>query len=162
MKKSTSSKKSAGPKRRPAAKRQSPKRATDLDAEQVAKSASFRKAASKAESYAKDPTRLRKLFEDASKKARETPTGPFGEMWAYVMAMIRLIRAYYRGDYRDTPWEHLLIIIAAVIYFVTPIDIIPDWIPLAGLIDDAFVIGLALRTVRDDLDAFMAWETSKA
>jgi uncharacterized membrane protein YkvA (DUF1232 family) len=154
-------KKHPSPKKKSTAKPRT-KRPTPLDAEGVAKSPSFRKAASKAESYAKDPKRLRKLFEEASKKAREVPTGPFAEKWAYFMAMIRLIRAYYRREYRDIPWQHFLLIIAAIIYFVMPFDAIPDWIPFAGMIDDAFVISFALRSVRADLDAFMAWETSKA
>jgi uncharacterized membrane protein YkvA (DUF1232 family) len=82
-------------------------------------------------------------------------------MWAYLMAMIRLIRAYYRGDYRQISWQNLLIVVAAIIYFVMPLDVIPDWIPIAGYIDDAVVIGFALRSVRSDLNDFMAWETTK-
>jgi uncharacterized membrane protein YkvA (DUF1232 family) len=78
------------------------------------------------------------------------------------MAMIRLIRAYYRAEYRDVPWHHFVIIVAAIIYFITSLDVIPDFIPLAGYIDDSFVVGMALRSVRADLDAFMAWETSMA
>ena len=76
------------------------------------------------------------------------------------MAMLRLIRAYYTGAYREIPWQSLVLIIIAVIYFVSPIDLIPDWIPVIGLIDDAFVVGLVLKSVKDDLDAFMEWETS--
>ena len=66
-----------------------------------------------------------------------------------------------RGEYRDISSPKLLIIVAAIIYFVSPFDVIPDWIPVLGHIDDAFVVGLALKSVRVDLDTFMAWETSK-
>jgi uncharacterized membrane protein YkvA (DUF1232 family) len=55
----------------------------------------------------------------------------------------------------------LLIIIAAILYFVSPFDVIPDWVPVLGHIDDAFVISLALKSVRLDLDTFMAWETAR-
>ena len=40
--------------------------------------------------------------------------------------MLRLIRAYYRGDYRLIAESTLVIIIAAVIYVVSPLDVIPD------------------------------------
>jgi uncharacterized membrane protein YkvA (DUF1232 family) len=50
----------------------------------------------------------------------------------------------------------------AVIYFVSPIDFIPDFIPVAGFIDDALVVSLALNQVKADLDAFMAWEMEPA
>jgi uncharacterized membrane protein YkvA (DUF1232 family) len=125
----------------------------------ITRSAYFREAAAKAGSYAKDPEKLRKLFEQASNKLREMPRRPFAEMWAYVMAMIRLVRAYHAGTYRQISWRSFLIIIGALLYLVSPLDVIPDWIPVLGYVDDALVIALALKSVRDDLDAFMEWET---
>jgi uncharacterized membrane protein YkvA (DUF1232 family) len=77
------------------------------------------------------------------------------------MAMIRLIHAYHQREYRDISSQNLRIIVAAIIYFVSPFDVIPDWVPVFGHIDDAFVVRLALKSVRGDLDTFMAWETSK-
>jgi uncharacterized membrane protein YkvA (DUF1232 family) len=137
------------------------KRKTVVGGNEITQSAAFQKAASKAESYLKDPRRLRKLFEDAVEKINDIPRGPFAETWPYLMAMIRVIRAYHQREYRDISQENLLIVIAAIIYFVSPFDVIPDWVPVLGHIDDAFVIALALTSVRADLDTFMAWETSK-
>ena len=77
------------------------------------------------------------------------------------MAMIRLIRAYHQGEYRDISSQNLLVIVAAIIYFVSPFDVIPDSVPIFGHIDDALVVRLAMKSVRADLDTFMAWETSK-
>jgi uncharacterized membrane protein YkvA (DUF1232 family) len=77
------------------------------------------------------------------------------------MAMIRLIRAYYRAEYRDISRQHFVIIVAAIVYFLTPADAISDWIPIAGFVDDALVVSVALGVVRGDLDAFMGWETSQ-
>jgi len=56
---------------------------------------------------------------------------------------------------------NLLVIVAAMIYFVSPFDVIPDSVPILGHIDDAMVVRLALESVRGDLDTFMAWETSR-
>jgi Uncharacterized conserved protein len=132
-----------------------------ITADDVIQSAFFRKAVSEAAEYAKKPERLKQLFEEARTKAKEIPRGAFFERWAYVMAMIRLIRAYYRGEYRDIPRQHFVIIVAAVLYFLTPADVISDWIPITGFVDDALVVSVALGAVRDDLDAFMGWETSQ-
>jgi uncharacterized membrane protein YkvA (DUF1232 family) len=128
---------------------------------EITQSAAFRRANADAESYSRDPRRLRKLFEDAVGKINHIPRGPFADTWPYLMAMIRFIRAYHRGEYRDISAQNLLTIVSAIIYFVSPFDVIPDWIPVFGHIDDAFVISLALKSVRADLDTFMAWETSK-
>jgi uncharacterized membrane protein YkvA (DUF1232 family) len=129
--------------------------------DEITQSAAFRRATSDAEGYAGDPDRLRKLVEDAVGKINVIPRGPFADTWPYLMAMVRVIREYQRGEYRDMAAPKLLIIIAAILYFVSPFDVIPDWIPVLGHIDDAFVISLALKSVRTDLDTFMAWETAR-
>ena len=129
--------------------------------DEVTESAAFRRATADAEAYAGDPERLRKLLRDAVGKLNVIPRGPFGEAWPYLLAMLRLARDFQTGDYRDMPRPKLLIVIAAIIYFVSPFDVIPDYLPVLGHIDDAFVVGLALKSVRAELDTFMAWETSR-
>ena len=160
MKKRKPSSAAARPGKKTAAKPRA-KRKNQANGNEITRSAAFRKATAEAESYAKDPRRLRKLFEDAREKINDIPRGPFAETWPYLMAMIRLIRAYHQREYRDTPSQNLLIVIAAIIYFVSPFDLIPDSVPIFGHIDDALVVRLALKSVRADLDTFMAWETSK-
>ncbi|HVF72767.1 MAG TPA: DUF1232 domain-containing protein [Chthoniobacterales bacterium] len=134
---------------------------TGLKANEITHSSAFRRAAADAEAYAREPKRLAKLVEDAVGKINVIPRGPFADTWPYLMAMVRVIRAYARKEYRDVPQSNLLTIIAAIIYFVSPFDVIPDYVPILGHIDDAVVISLALRSVRADLDAFMAWETAR-
>jgi len=151
----------ATPSRRQAPARPRPKRKSAAGGNEITQSAAFQKAASKAESYLGEPKKLRRLFEEAIEKINDIPRGPFADTWPYLMAMIRLIRAYYREEYRDMSRQNLLIVVAAIIYFVSPFDVIPDWVPVLGHIDDAFVVALALRSARADLDTFMAWETSK-
>ena len=160
MKKRKPSSSAARPRKKAAAKPRA-KQGSQPVGDEITESAAFRRATADAESYAGDPKRLRKLFEDAAGKVNVIPRGPFTDTWPYLMAMIRVIRDYQRGDYRDISTPKLLIIIAAIIYFVSPFDVIPDWIPVLGHIDDAFVVSLALKSVRADLDTFMAWETSR-
>jgi len=125
------------------------------------RSRAFAQAMTSARSYAKDPQRLRALFKEAVKKEPSIPTEPFKETWAYFQAMLRLIRAYYRGDYRDLATSTLILIIAAIIYVLNPFDLIPDAIPLAGFLDDAAVLAFAIRSTRQTLDNFMAWEIAR-
>jgi uncharacterized membrane protein YkvA (DUF1232 family) len=132
-----------------------------LAGNEITQSAAFRRATIDAEAYVTDPTRLRKLVQDAVGKINIIPRGPFGETWPHLLAMIRVIRDYQRAEYRDMPADKLLVIIAAILYFVSPFDVIPDWVPVLGHIDDAFVVSLALKSVRNDLDMFMAWETAR-
>ncbi|HLW36291.1 MAG TPA: YkvA family protein [Chthoniobacterales bacterium] len=109
--------------------------------------------------FAKNPKALRELFEEARRKMGSIPKTPFKELWAYLQAMLRLIRAYYRGDYRQISVANLIIIIAAIIYVLDPWDLIPDWIPGIGFVDDATVLAFAVQKTRETLDNFTTWET---
>lgn len=147
-------KKARTPKKKPAV-RAAPDPALEkrLDAE-------FAKAVQSAKSYIENPQRLRGLFQEAAKEAATMPKEPFSETWAYFQAMLRLIRAYAEGTYIGASESTLVVVIAAIIYVVNPLDVIPDALPAIGYLDDATVIALAVRRSRQALDDFMAWETS--
>jgi uncharacterized membrane protein YkvA (DUF1232 family) len=124
------------------------------------RSEAFARALADARTHVNDPERLRALFEEAGRKAAAVPKEPFEHSWPYVQAMLRLIRAYFRGEYRNVPQEGLLWIITAMNYFVDPFDLIPDEVPFLGFVDDAAVMSFALARTRGTLDDFMAWEIS--
>jgi len=75
--------------------------------------------------------------------------------------LIRLAKAWARGEYREIPWRALVTIIAAVLYFLSPIDAIPDAIPVIGLLDDAAVVAYVVRKLSEDLDQFRVWEGTR-
>ncbi len=135
----------------------SPKR-DDLSPKSAPRSPAFSQALTNARSYAKDPERLRQLFKEAVKKAPTIPKDPFKDLWAYFQAMLRLIRAYYRREYRNIPMQNLVMIVGAIIYILNPFDLIPDWIAGLGFADDAVVLAFAVRRTRQTLDDFMTWE----
>ncbi|MEM9444243.1 MAG: YkvA family protein [Verrucomicrobiota bacterium] len=124
-------------------------------------SSSFRNAQSKAESYANNPLKLEELMKEAQNKSKRIHKGPLLEIWSYLMAMFRLIRAYYSKTYRHIPWSSILMIIAGIVYFVSPMDMIPDWIPALGFLDDAAVLGFLIKMLRNDLNRFMKWEETQ-
>jgi serine/threonine protein kinase len=120
----------------------------------------FARALTDAKACASDPESLRALFDSAAKKASIISKKPFRQNWAYLQTMLRLIRAYHRGEYDQVSDDALVWIIAALNYLVDPFDLIPDNIPLLGLVDDAHVVELVTDKTRRTLDAFMAWETA--
>ena len=103
---------------------------------------------------------LRSLFEQAAKKAASLPKQPFKENWAYLQTMLRLVRAYERGEYRQLSNDALIWIVAGLNYLVDPFDLIPDKTPFLGFVDDATVIEFVAAKTRQTLDDFMTWETT--
>ncbi len=68
--------------------------------------------------------------------------------------------AYANGKYRAVPWKTVMTLLAAIIYFLNPLDLIPDFIPLMGLTDDVAVLVWAYDLISTEIDKFMAWEKS--
>ncbi len=65
--------------------------------------------------------------------------------WESLQIFLRLLRAQLIGKFR-APTDSILMIIAAVIYFVSPFDLIPDSVPVLGLIiDDAAVVSCVAK-----------------
>jgi uncharacterized membrane protein YkvA (DUF1232 family) len=73
----------------------------------------------------------------------------------------RLIKAYALGQYREVPWKTILLIVAAVIYFVNPLDLVPDLVPLTGLTDDFAVLLWVYNSVSNEIDKFLTWEKDR-
>ena len=114
-----------------------------------------------ADRYQSDHEKADALAGRAWRRA-EHPRGPLIRVLADLKSFIRLLHAWGTGRYKQIPWKSMSLIIAAVLYFVSPIDAIPDFIPGLGMIDDAFVIAWVMRQVRKDVEDFNFWEDSTA
>jgi len=117
----------------------------------------FLNARKRAQKILDDPEALKKVA-DESYKSGASRSGPFAAVMDDFRALVRLVVAYARGNYRDIPADSLLLVVAGLIYVVSPIDLIPDAIPVMGFADDAAVIGWVIKSVRGELDSFRAWE----
>lgn len=79
----------------------------------------------------------------------------FGEN---LFTLIRLLKAWASGHYRKAPWKSLIYVLGAVIYFLNPLDLIPDPIYMLGFVDDAAVVGLVFSVIKSDISKFSEWE----
>ena len=80
-----------------------------------------------------------------------------GNALAYVPLMMSLVRSYVKKEYTDAPITTMISVVVALIYFLSPIDLIPDNIPGAGYIDDAVVDSGCLALIRTDLEDYRIW-----
>lgn len=62
-----------------------------------------------------------------------------------------LLAAYFCATDPATPYRAKGILLAALAYFVLPVDVVPDWLLIAGFTDDAAVLAAAIQTVRANL-----------
>ncbi|NRT17912.1 uncharacterized membrane protein YkvA (DUF1232 family) [Hymenobacter sp. 9A] len=129
----------------------------------VAGSALFKKFLAKAENYLRQPTLLRKLLLDAYTKAQQkNELGSLAhEAWTTLQTLFRLIRASVAGDYTGVPGTTVAAAVAVLIYFISPIDLIPDFIPVVGLVDDMALIAWFSLTIKTEIDKFHEWELTR-
>jgi uncharacterized membrane protein YkvA (DUF1232 family) len=70
-----------------------------------------------------------------------------------ILLLYRLLRDWWDGTY-EVPWRTAAAITAALLYFINPFDIVPDFIPVIGYLDDAVVVGACLKLVKSDLRTY--------
>lgn len=76
--------------------------------------------------------------------------------------MLRMFGAWATGRYRTVPGMSLLLLIALLIYLFSPFDLIPDFLPGIGMLDDIALFGFLLRSLLRDARRFRAWEQDRA
>ena len=128
----------------------------------MSKESSIKEYISNAKKIINDDEKLKKLIEDVLKKMKEISSDKktSAKLNDSLRLFIRIINAYTSKEYTYVPWKTICLIVAGLIYFIYPVDLIPDFIPVSGLIDDIALIAWIYESIQDDIDNFLEWEKS--
>ena len=107
-----------------------------------------------ASDFIKNPARLDSLLNEAEEKLRAIPG--IGETVSGLPVIISLVRSWIKKEYEVQP-KVLVTIVAAFLYLVKGKDLISDKIPIIGMTDDIAVLGVALKIIEPELNAYRAW-----
>ncbi|MDE0491347.1 YkvA family protein [Psychrobacter sp. A3] len=75
-----------------------------------------------------------------------------------LLLLMSLVKDYYQGNYRNIPYKTISAAVVGLLYVLNPIDIIPDFIPFIGHIDDALVLKFCLKMIDKDLTKYKKWK----
>lgn len=109
----------------------------------------------KAKAMLADKDALDEFLEKLSKKIKLVPK--YGDKLACAVDMAMLINDFVRGDYTEVPMKTIEAVLGALIYFVSPVDFIPDSLVGVGYIDDAMVLGAAYAATQSDIQKYLSW-----
>lgn len=130
---------------------------------QISKNILFSSLVRKAARLLGKPGKIALLLHEAYKKlsSAEDQTGGFAKIKETMFTFIRLVRNFITGRYREISRKSIIIGVATLLYLVMPIDLIPDFIPALGLMDDLSLMAWFLNAFQRELLKYKEWESQQ-
>ena len=109
-----------------------------------------------------DDTDLETVVEEADAiEERFRSHGPLRRLLADGKLLLGLVRDVRSGRYEKVPVWTLSAAAFALLYVLNPFDVIPDAIPLLGVLDDAAVVSACLKLLEQDLHDYRLWRRAQ-
>ena len=104
------------------------------------------------------------LNETADKLAdKGSKDNKFRQLFDVALTLVRLVRSYVTGNYRDISTSTIVSGLAVLLYVLSPIDLVPDFIPVLGFLDDLSLVSWFVGKFQGEIIRFREWEqTSQA
>ncbi len=100
-----------------------------------------------------DEEDVKEVLEEGESKARDllnSSVGKFVKLGKQTLLLWKMLRDWWNDKY-ELPWKSVTAVTAALLYFINPMDVIPDFIPGIGYLDDITVVTICIQLVQDDL-----------
>lgn len=121
----------------------------------------FNEKKSKSDQILDDDAKVKSELGKANKKAEAVNAESFKGIFGEVKLLLELISSYRKKEYTHISRGLIVAALAAVMYFVSPVDAIFDFIPGLGYVDDVFVLSYVLKKLREELANFQIWKNNK-
>ena len=113
---------------------------------------------SKAEKVVQEEGRVYELIRKASEKIEKLGRKTFGDTWDEMLLVVEMIKRWSQGDYQDISKKSVIMVVAAIIYFVAPLDAVPDFLFGWGYLDDLAVLRLVFNQLKVEIEKFKQWK----
>lgn len=111
-----------------------------------------------AEKILSEKKRSKEFIKRVQEKMGKVKFTKFSKVKKDLSTGIEMLKSYIKGQYKEVPWQSLILLVGSLIYFLNPLDFIPDFIPIKGFIDDFTVLGFVLGSIKADLDKYEIWK----
>ena len=101
------------------------------------------------------------LGKEGKAKTIVEKAGFLSQYWDDIKTSFALIRDWFNGSYDKVPARMIVSLAGALIYLVSPLDLIPDWVPMAGLVDDAAMLAFVFQLSKVDLSVYRRWKMAQ-
>lgn len=123
----------------------------------------FRITLQQAKKLISNPTRANKLMNKALDKSNSTEakTPLLKEMKENIILFFQMLRDFFTGKYRKFSPRTAIKLLAALLYFLLFIDLIPDFLAVIGFTDDAAIIAWVLNSISKDVKKYKLWKEER-
>ena len=116
----------------------------------------------KADSIASKRDKIKGLLHSVSEKMKEIAQNPaVKESIGQFEVAFRMVKAHVTNEYKGISNRTLGMLVLGLLYFVLPLDFLPDFIPVIGYVDDLTVIVAIFKSLSSDIEKFLEWERTK-
>lgn len=115
----------------------------------------FRNLNAKSNAIYQDNEKLQNLIVNAKNIAEENTT--FKKLLGDIKLTFSLSKDYMQGEYRHISKSSIILIIGGLLYLVSPIDLVPDFLP-GGYLDDAAILAYVFKKIGHELEHYKVWK----
>ena len=112
-----------------------------------------------AEYITNDEDAFAKFLKNIEETLKKIPN--VGSLLSDIPLLVALVKSYIDGEYKEIPYNSIVAVVATLLYVISPIDIIPDIIPVVGFADDAVAVAFCMKMIHDDLEKYKAWRDQR-
>lgn len=127
---------------------------------QISKNAIFNLFINRATKLLGRPFKIITILNETADKlaSEESKDNKFKQLFEVALTLVRLVRSYVSGEYRDIKNSTIISGLAVLLYVLSPVDLIPDFIPVLGFLDDLSLISWFVGKFQDEIFRFREWE----
>lgn len=131
---------------------------------QLSKNALFNMMMSRAGRLLGRPFKVFSVLNEVADKLadRKSKDSKFQQLIDIMLTVVRLVRSYASGDYRQISSKTIVSGLAVLLYVLSPIDLVPDFIPVLGFLDDLSLISWFVSHFQSEISRFREWEQTHA
>ncbi len=101
-----------------------------------------------------NPRKLEELINNSTNLLNSKNLNYLIKIVSKIKIMISMVKDWKNNVYRKTPKKVMISIVFCLLYFINPVDLIPDWLIVIGFFDDALIITWVLKEINDEIKMY--------
>lgn len=103
----------------------------------------------------KHPDKIGKYLKEFQEKVSN-----ISEYNKFIPSLVNMVNDYCVGQYKDISFGTMVGIVSCILYFIFPMDLLPDKTPVVGYIDDIAILKYTIDVVKLDIEKYEKWKKS--